>query len=42
MDIDEIVRTVKLIAPVFGGINLEEINSRIAQLENIINEITTL
>lgn len=26
-DIDEIIRTVKLIAPVFGGINLEDIGS---------------
>ena len=35
MDIDEIVRTVKLIAPVFGGINLEDINSpRCIEIEN--------
>ena len=27
MDIDDIVKTVKLIEPVFGGINLEDINS---------------
>ncbi len=26
-DVDEIIRTVKLIAPVFGGINLEDISS---------------
>lgn len=35
MDIDDIVRTVKLIEPVFGGINLEDINSpRCIEIEN--------
>ena len=35
MDIDDIVKTVKLIEPVFGGINLEDINSpRCIEIEN--------
>ena len=39
MDIDEIVRTVKLISPVFGGINLEDINSpRCIEIENRLKE----
>lgn len=34
-DVDEIVRTVKLIAPVFGGINLEDIGApRCFEIEN--------
>ena len=39
MDIDEIVRTVKLLEPVFGGINLEDINSpRCIEIENRLKE----
>ena len=35
MDIDDIVKTVKLIEPVFGGINLENINAtRCIEIEN--------
>ena len=35
MDMDDIVKTVKLIEPVFGGINLEDINSpRCIEIEN--------
>ncbi|MEG0856181.1 MAG: malic enzyme-like NAD(P)-binding protein [Terrisporobacter sp.] len=35
MDIDDIVKTVKLLEPVFGGINLEDINSpRCIEIEN--------
>lgn len=35
MDIEQIVQTIKLIAPVFGGINLEDINSpRCIEIEN--------
>lgn len=35
MEIDDIVKTVKLIEPVFGGINLEDINSpRCIEIEN--------
>ena len=39
MDIDDIVKTVKLIEPVFGGINLEDINSpRCIEIENRLKE----
>lgn len=39
MDIDDIVKTVKLLEPVFGGINLEDINSpRCIEIENRLKE----
>ena len=39
MDIDDIVKTVKLMEPVFGGINLEDINSpRCIEIENRLKE----
>ena len=39
MDIDDIVKTVKLLEPVFGGINLEDINSpRCIEIENRIKK----
>ncbi|WP_455537841.1 NAD(P)-dependent malic enzyme [Terrisporobacter sp.] len=39
MDIDDIVKTIKLIEPVFGGINLEDINSpRCIEIENRLKE----
>ena len=39
MDIDEIVRTVKLISPVFGGINLEDISApRCFEIEKKLKE----
>ncbi len=38
-DVDEIVQTVKMIAPVFGGINLEDISSpRCAEIERRLKE----
>lgn len=38
-DVDEIVRTVKLIAPTFGGVNLEDISSpRCVEIERRLNE----
>ena len=39
-DPDEIIRTVKLLAPVFGGINLEDISApRSFQIENALQDI---
>ena len=39
MDIDDIVKTVKLLEPVFGGINLEDINSpRCIEIENRLKQ----
>lgn len=39
MNIDDIVKTVKLLEPVFGGINLEDINSpRCIEIENRLKE----
>ncbi|MEW9078837.1 NADP-dependent malic enzyme [Terrisporobacter glycolicus] len=39
IDIDDIVKTVKLLEPVFGGINLEDINSpRCIEIENRLKE----
>lgn len=39
MDIDDIVKTIKLLEPVFGGINLEDINSpRCIEIENRLKE----
>ena len=39
MDIDDIVKTVKLLEPVFGRINLEDINSpRCIEIENRLKE----
>ncbi|MEG0050735.1 MAG: malic enzyme-like NAD(P)-binding protein [Terrisporobacter sp.] len=39
MDIDDIVKTVKLLEPVFGGINLEDINSpRCIEIENRLKD----
>ncbi|WP_148558404.1 malic enzyme-like NAD(P)-binding protein [Terrisporobacter glycolicus] len=39
MDIDDIVKTVTLLEPVFGGINLEDINSpRCIEIENRLKE----
>ncbi|WP_419725310.1 NAD(P)-dependent malic enzyme [Terrisporobacter petrolearius] len=39
MDVDDIVKTVKLLEPVFGGINLEDINSpRCIEIENRLKE----
>lgn len=39
-DPEEIIRTVKLIAPVFGGINLEDISApRSFQIENALQDI---
>ncbi|WP_138269313.1 NAD(P)-dependent malic enzyme [Anaerofustis stercorihominis] len=38
-DVDEIVKTVKLISPVFGGINLEDISApRCVEIENRLKE----
>ena len=38
-DVEDIVRTVKLIAPVFGGINLEDISSpRCAEIERRLKQ----
>lgn len=39
-DTEEIVRTVKLIAPVFGGINLEDISApRSFEIEQLLQDI---
>ena len=39
MDIDDIVKTVKLLEPNIGGINLEDINSpRCIEIENRLKE----